>query len=137
MKEWMIWLGTGVSLIDEEHMHFLKLIQLVKKSSADQCKRLVSRKFLEHTQTIMKNHFENEEQLMLKLDYDGLSTQIQEHIIMLDMIRSMIEEHDSGGCNYEIIKRITSSLEDHITSLDVRLAVFIKSKKSYISKIEY
>ena len=78
MKEWMIWLGTGVSLIDEEHMHFLKLIQLVKKSSADQCKRLVSRKFLEHTQTIMKNHFENEEQLMLKLDYDGLSTQIQE-----------------------------------------------------------
>ena len=128
MKERMTWLKTGIAPIDLGNERTLKLIKFIRNASHEQCENVVSKDFLETTLNIMRQHFDQEEQLMIALEYRKADEQIAEHLNIMDKIKSAVDGYTDFIDKKSIMGALCTLIEDHMMRCDIPLAALIKIK---------
>ncbi len=130
MTEWMVWLKTGIPAIDADHERIVKLITLAQTTPTETASKIINADFLKNTKTLIKAHFEREEDLMFSLRYKYLNDHITDHSIILTALNDITKRFECGIISLnEVFERILL-LDDHKKFHDVQLAEFINNSKS-------
>ena len=130
MTEWMIWLKTGIPAIDADHERIVKLITLAQTTPKDTASKIITADFLKNITTLIKAHFEREEDVMFSLRYKQLNDHITDHSIILTALDDITKRFEDGSISLnEIFNRILL-LDDHKKLHDVELSKFIINAKS-------
>jgi len=133
MFEWEEKLSVGIAEIDEQHKRLLEigreLVSILESIAEgydeyDELKRLISNLF---DYTIY--HFSEEEELMDKSSFDGLSVHRLQHEKFEQKIEEIdLEELDRNQYNYtmEILDFLSDWIVNHITKIDILYTTQVK-----------
>lgn len=128
MIEWNDGLNLGVSSLDEEHKHLLKLINKLSLSiTEDSTKEHVNAIFDELFQTMVE-HSKNEEELLQKCDYKDLELHIKDHLDFIDQIRELKGNYNNSTSTEDIAAKLYDLLLMHIVLEDIPLISFFEEK---------
>ncbi|MEI8393883.1 MAG: hemerythrin domain-containing protein [Rhodospirillaceae bacterium] len=127
--KWNASLETGIERIDAEHKHLFEFIKLIQTANTDQKRRFVTAKMLEDFYELTKVHYEDEEDLMFRADFNKLNSHIGEHSLLLNTLRLMIDDFARTNEAEPLLEYITGALSDHMKSEDIQLAEFVRAKR--------
>ena len=115
---------TGVELVDEEHKELFRIIGQVHEIIADGLnadKKDEIIRLLEELRIYTKSHFQDEEEYLRSIQYEGLEAQKAAHEILsagldeIDLNKISIHQGEMVG---EWIAFLTECLADHILHMD-------------------
>lgn len=133
MFEWEEKLSVGIAEIDGQHKRLLEvgreLVSILESIAEgydeyDELKRLISKLF---DYTVY--HFSEEEELMEKSGFDGLSVHRLQHEKFEHKIEEIdLEELDRNQYNYtmEILDFLSDWIVNHITKIDIQYTTQVK-----------
>ena len=126
----MIWLKSGIPAIDADHQRLVKLITLAKTTPNDTASNILNVDFLKNITTLIKAHFEREEDVMFSLRYKHMNDHIADHSIILSALTGITDRFENGDISLnEIFNRILL-LDDHKKLHDIKLSEFMNNAKS-------
>lgn len=122
--EWRDEFRTGIEAVDFEHKGMIELIneahaQLQAGAPRDQIDA-----FLGEIYARISGHFALEESVMKARRYDQFHDHKQDHEMLLDAIRDIMDDYDAGdfdGVSEELGRRLQSWFIDHFKTKDARL----------------
>lgn len=124
LLEWRKEFETGVADVDHEHRELVDLInQLHGQLGSDAPEETVSA-FLGEVFAKISAHFALEESIMRKHAYDDYAEHKEDHEKLLDDIRDIMDDFDSGAyLNYEdaLANAVRDWFVDHFKTKDARL----------------
>lgn len=94
--EWRKEFETGVTEVDHEHREMVDLINELHASIGADAPKEVIGGFLGEVFAKISAHFALEESVMRKHRYDEYEAHKSEHEALLDQIRDIMDEHESG-----------------------------------------
>ena len=118
---------TNIELIDEEHKELFRIINEVSEMITDE---LIPDKYdeivrlLEELKTYTKNHFNDEEEYMRSIQYEGLEAQKVAHEAFINRLDEMnldeIDAHQEESL-HEILAFLAEWLVNHILYMDKKI----------------
>ncbi|MBF0536680.1 MAG: hemerythrin family protein [Nitrospirae bacterium] len=131
MIQWDESLATGVNEIDKQHKEIIARINKLV-SMTDKEKELEIDKTLRFFGGYVIDHFDQEEEYMIKYHYPEYDEHKGDHIKFLKNYSTLKKLFDSEGSSSLIIKATEKQalewLVKHIQQADKMLAVFLKGK---------
>ena len=99
MSETLIWKeewGTGIAVLDEQHMAMTsklnQIIEMLRHPGKGQNQKPSLEGVLIPLQKLFREHFNEEEEEMRRLNYPGYVTHKKEHVIFLAELTQLIRE---------------------------------------------
>ena len=115
---------TGIAFIDEEHKELFRIVKALHQAVADgsaENKRDEIIKLLEELRTCAKAHFDDEEEYMEKIHYDGLDLQQVAHDVFITRLEmtdfSAIDEHSHKTLE-ELVEFLAEWIITHVVQMD-------------------
>jgi hemerythrin len=118
--EWRQDFETGVPDVDHEHRELVDLINALGEQVEAGASRQQIQAFLGEVFARIAAHFALEESIMRKHGYDEYEAHKAEHEHLLDEIRDIMDESDSGY-GAELSTTVSAWFVDHFKSKDARL----------------
>lgn len=123
---------TGILLIDEEHKELFRIINdvhavILDETSSDKYDEIV--RLLNELRTYTKEHFQDEEEYMESIGYDGLEAQQAAHEAFVGRLDAMdlneIDAHQEEALE-EIMAFLSEWLVNHILYMDKKIGKAVK-----------
>jgi len=126
--EWNKSYEIGIESVDHEHKEMIDLINaLYADLQADAEKAEITR-FLGEIHSKISAHFALEEKVMRELEYDEMTAHKDDHEVLLDEIRNIMDAYEDGGYT-DMKDRLANHLEtwftEHFRTRDSRLHRFL------------
>ncbi|KFB67335.1 bacteriohemerythrin [Candidatus Accumulibacter vicinus] len=120
--EWSAALEIGHTEIDNDHRAMLGLLNRLQEAS-ERSDRVATQAVLAELETLTRDHFAREEQLMREIHYEFSARHQKEHVHLFDEVRAQIEEMSTGIISAAAIAGfIKRWLIDHVETSDRQLA---------------
>lgn len=141
MEEFLSWRDDwrlGIDLLDDQHRLLADCINRLVRQCAcgedaeEQDKEELRRRLgelLDELYSTAKQHFKNEEALMLEQDYPGYASHLQEHVMLLaDLKSTFITRFQEGCCHMDpgVFKALKSWYIVHVIHSDREFASFLR-----------
>ncbi len=121
--EWKDEFNLGIEDVDSEHRNLVALINALHDSMLAGAGRADVVEGITEIYTLVSAHFEREEALMREMRYLAFAEHKEDHEVLLDDLREIIEQVRSGGGYAEA--RLSADLQfwfsDHFRTHDARL----------------
>lgn len=128
--EWSTALEIGHTEIDDDHRAMVGLLNRLQETS-ERADRAATQAVLAELETLTRDHFAREEQLMLDIHYELLARHQKEHVHLFDEVRAQIEEMNEGIVSAAAIAGfIKRWLIDHVETSDRQLAAALARRRS-------
>ncbi|MCP5120716.1 MAG: hemerythrin family protein [bacterium] len=121
----------GIKQVDLQHEQLVELLnQLNAALHAGDDRSILGAKFGELTEAVAA-HFQDEEQLMEQLAYDGYDSHKTEHDSLASQVLEFRRDFDAGRAELTESRMIYLSdwLRDHIIVADKRMGEFMREKQ--------
>jgi hemerythrin-like metal-binding protein len=115
---------TGNPSIDHEHKQMIQLLNLLFAALQEKGGTGEVQEYLGHVFTKISAHFALEETLMKQRNYDQYEAHKADHERLLDEIRNIMDDCDSGkysGMDTQLATRLEHWFVEHFKSMDSRL----------------
>ncbi|MCK5127413.1 MAG: hemerythrin family protein [candidate division Zixibacteria bacterium] len=122
--EWTDALVLGIKKVDDQHRHLVGLTNtLIRAKAAGKVKDTMGM-LLTDLYIYTVTHFNDEEELMGKADYQGLEEHRKKHKEFTDAVMQFKEQFENGDADIddEIMTFLSDWLVDHIQGLDSKFA---------------
>ena len=126
---------TGLEKVDSEHQRIYRIISLMSKSVADNRGSTITAHHTGMLLSYIKSHFENEEDIMIAIGFDGLNSHMEEHSIMLNKLSDLFYQHRMTGDITNALSYLIESLTEHMKREDKLLADHVQLLRTKKSKI--
>ncbi|MEF8714393.1 MAG: bacteriohemerythrin [Accumulibacter sp.] len=127
---WSAALEIGHPEIDNDHRAMVGLLNRLQEAS-ERADRVATQAVLAELETLTRDHFAREEQLMLDIHYELLARHQKEHVHLFDEVRAQIEEMNEGIVSAAAIAGfIKRWLIDHVETSDRQLAAALARWRS-------
>lgn len=126
----MLWdasLLTGITLIDNQHMGLVDMINKLDSAVKDGTGGLLVSNVIQELIRYVKEHFEAEEQLMMRNNFPGLSGHRCEHDLFVERLKEIHENFKDGDAlSLNVLQFLKEWLIIHIKGTDQVYAGFIR-----------
>ncbi len=125
---------TGIPLIDEQHKHYVELVnKLIINYNNGVMEKTALNAYIREIFTYAVEHFDAEEYLMRSENYPLYEEHLNNHNVFRDKIDGFISEMDSEDMNvddyvYNLNKWLIDWFKIQVLNDDVKLANFLKQK---------
>ena len=125
--DWNESLTVGVKQFDEHHKYLFDLLNRIHASFWDENRQDDSEAIIDELIAYSAYHFEAEESLLSKLNYDGLSLQEREHRYFTQKVHEFKQDAISGRKVYpiELLWFLGNWLLQHIMEADKRYSAHV------------
>ncbi|NLV66573.1 MAG: hemerythrin family protein [Spirochaetes bacterium] len=127
--EWNRSLETGIELIDNQHQELFRRIDRLELAMYNGRAVTELRNLLEYLESYIIEHFHDEEELMLRINYPGYAAHVKEHNDFRNKINSLLAECKGKGIDsylaIDVDKQMRKWLEHHIMKTDMAIVPFI------------
>lgn len=129
--EWKDSYSIGIPAVDYEHQTLILLINELHDDLVRQGANERTHQFFGELFARVSAHFALEEGMMRDLGYDEYQPHKEEHEILLDGIRDMMDlAEQQGSCeDQRLSKMLDTWFSGHFRSQDARLHSFLSQKK--------
>ncbi len=134
---WTAELETGIEILDEQHRHYIDLLNIYLKKATEDSKD--DEKIHQLTESLdflrqyAKEHFSTEESVMKSAEYPDFSQHLEEHLYFLKHVgalyKEMQEEGFSPRLSREVNYYIIEWFLEHILESDMQLVQFLNIKQ--------
>ena len=129
---WTRDLSMGMKDIDEQHKHFISMINKPKEAVDAGAPRDAQKKVLDDLVGYGRYHFETEEKYFAKFKYPSAREHIAEHAKLLEKVIVFYDKFESGeNVAPELLAFLKDWLSDHLKKHDMKYAEYFK-KNGYI-----
>lgn len=121
--DWKDEFSVGVPSVDYEHQALIELInELYASVKSDDSKSMII-EFLGEVFTKISAHFALEEKVMRERNYDEYEQHKQNHELLLDEIRDIMDEYEDNQQfeEEELSRRLHNWFTEHFRTYDARL----------------
>lgn len=130
---WSEDLAVGVDMIDNQHKEIFKRVNnLLSAMGQGKGKEEVGKVIVFLADYVVK-HFQAEEELMTKHNYDGYSQQKDEHTRFIKDFSGLKKEFNDRGVTSQLTiqtqQKVCNWLTSHIGNVDKKFGAFLKTKK--------
>jgi len=128
--EWKDEFTIGIPSVDYEHRGMIALINQLHGKLAENADATTIATFLGEIHALISAHFALEEKEMRTLAYDRFEQHKEDHETLLEQIRDMMDEletGDSGEAIGNLGPRLNSWFTDHFRTHDAQLHRFLAS----------
>ena len=126
---WTNTLETGISSIDNERKRLIELANLFGDEQVIKEAIKISPHLLDGILPLFKDYFDNEEDLMFKIDYPEADKHLLSHSVMTTSLEIAIGEYKTTGSARLIADFISETYVGHLKSDETSLASFIQKKR--------
>lgn len=136
--DWRDEMSVGIAEIDEDHKHFIKLINDLNRSIRERLSVSEIRSKLKILLEDAGSHFAREEQLFKDCSYPDTETHASRHADALLALQSIDSKFDSFRGNFEWIEAgmlIKHILITHILLEDMKYAEFFRNMSKPVEKV--
>lgn len=122
--------NTGISIIDDQHKNFAKLLNALFESLAMGEREKPVEKALSSFLSYVDYHFSTEENMLAEHGYEDIDTQKAQHTELKKELNKLKDDFDSFGSDMKIdlTKALREWFVKHIWGLDQGYILFFKSK---------
>jgi len=132
---YLVWsekLSVGMKDIDEQHQHFIDILNKAKEAGDDGAPRDAQKKVLDDLIGYARYHFESEEQYFEKFKYPYSQEHMAEHAKLLGQVISFYDKFESGeNVAPALLPFLKDWLADHLKKHDMKYSAYFK-KMGYI-----
>jgi len=123
----------GVDLIDNQHKELFNRLNALGSALWDGKGKDVVGEHIEFLSEYVKQHFADEEALMLQNNYPGYDEQKDQHEKYVEYVASMRKKLESGETTssdaIEVLNQTCDWLRNHIKVVDARIGDFLSGEK--------
>lgn len=120
---------TGIDIIDEQHQALFKLINNLDKFLES---KEGFRQALLELQIYVANHFKTEEEYMRYMSYPELDYHQECHNKFIEDYKALLKKLSSASTSLnvasEFVKFIEDWIQEHYTTVDVKMAEYIQNR---------
>lgn len=118
--EWSDDLALGIAVIDEQHHHFVDLINEFYDALAAQKEHAVLGYYLATLSQYAEEHFATEEKYFQEFQYPQAAEHIEAHRDLSNRLNKLIADFDKGGQKVAaaLLDFLTDWLENHLAKED-------------------
>ena len=121
--------STGIELIDEQHQRLMAMIAELDQAEGEGTGGLLISYVLQELMRYVVTHFEDEEQLMMRHDFPGLTSHRQEHDFYVERLKHIQESyHDGDTLTRQTLDFLKDWISCHIKGTDQIYAAFIRER---------
>jgi hemerythrin len=128
--EWDGKLETGIQEIDAQHRELIKRIEELSLAIYGAKAKVQLVMMLEYLEGYVDEHFDTEEDMMMKIGYPDFSAHFEEHKKFRIMFERIKKEYlDRGATNYlamELEKEIIEWFRHHLMEVDAAYVPYFK-----------
>lgn len=130
-NKFILWdksLSMGINDIDDQHKHFIGIINQAYQSHFEKDKS-VMKNILNDLIEYARIHFSTEEEYFKKWDYPYTEEHMKEHEKLLLKVLKFEDKFESGKCDCdEFLKFLKDWLENHLMTYDIKYSKYFKEK---------
>lgn len=131
--KWDKRLETGIEIIDDQHRELFRRIDSLELSLYDGKPKVEVVMMIEYLETYVEEHFDSEEDLMVRVAYPELNRHRQEHDQFRGIYTKIRNEYDRKGSDsylaLDVDKEIRKWWESHILKSDMDFVPYVKEKR--------
>lgn len=125
---WTSEMSIGMKDIDDQHRHFVDIINRTKKASDTGATKDAQKEVLTDLIEYARYHFETEEQYFEKFSYPHTAEHKAEHAKLLAKVLAFSDRFEEGEeIAQEILAFLKDWLTDHLMKHDMKYAKYFKS----------
>ena len=125
--DWTNDLSMGMKDIDEQHKHFIGIINKTKAAVDAGSSREAQKKVLDDLVGYGRYHFETEERYFAKFSYPHAHEHMAEHAKLLEQVIGFYNRFESGeDVALELLAFLKAWLSDHLQTHDMKYAKYFK-----------
>lgn len=128
--EWNKSLETGIEIIDAQHEELFRRIDKLELAMYNGRAVTELRNLLEYLESYVIEHFHDEEELMLRINYPDYTSHTKEHNDFRNMINGLLAVSKGKGIDsylaIDVDKQMRKWLEHHIMKVDMEIVPYIK-----------
>jgi hemerythrin len=133
---WTKELETGIDILDEQHRHYIDLLNDYCEKATEHTKTFKKTRQLmesfDFLRQYAKEHFSTEESIMTDAEYPDYESHLAEHLHFLKHVEALYQDMKANGFSPELSREVNYyTIEwfiDHILESDMQLVEFIKVK---------
>ncbi len=130
--QWVPDLAVGENFIDNQHIELFRMMNVIVRGLNEGMSNKELQDNIKFLQEYVIYHFSQEEQEMEKYNYPEFQAHKQMHIDFIAAVDSITSKFSMTGDNTVVLKELADVglkwLNEHITEVDKKLAVFFRSK---------
>jgi hemerythrin-like metal-binding protein len=127
--DWTPKLSVGMKDIDEQHKHFIDLINKTKEAVDAHAPRNAQKKILDDLVGYGRYHFETEERYFAKFKYPYAQAHMAAHAELLEQVIVFYDRFEAGeDVALELLDFLKGWLADHLKKHDMKYAEYFKKK---------
>lgn len=130
LVEWKDSLSVKIMDIDKQHQELLRIINELHEAMKSGKAKSVLDDIINRLIGYTKSHFKVEERLFLLYKYPEAEEHMDEHENFVRKVGEFKDKFDKGNTSLsiEVIRFLSSWIENHITTVDQRYSEFLNSK---------
>lgn len=136
LNDFPIELLTGIEKIDLQHMELISNIKMLHESYLNGTNPEKLMETFEYVKCYIKEHFETEENYMVKLNYPNFERHLNAHkefdADYSNLEKLLKQEGLSSDFSLDFNVKLIKWLKDHVFNEDITLADFIREKETKI-----
>ncbi len=133
MIEWRDTMEIGVSAIDAEHRHLIEFANLVARLPKGRSQRLATMNLLSDLRELFRQHFEQEEDLMFRVEYPKVDKHLLMHCTMMTQFDMCLQNSEHDSSVLDTLALVTDWIVNHIKTEDTSLASFIFQRRQAVA----
>ncbi len=117
--EWSKDYSVNVKLIDDQHKHFVGIMNLLyKKIQSNKTDRIPE--IIDEPVSYAETHFETEEKYFKEFNYDGTDEHKMEHNKLKERVSEFLSRKNTDSLNFafELLDFLENWLVDHLANMD-------------------
>lgn len=125
--------STGIESIDGQHQRLIALIDELDQAEGEGTGGLLISYVLQELMRYIANHFEDEEQLMMRHDFPGLPSHRQEHDFYVERLKHIQDNYRDGDqLSRHTLDFLKEWISCHIKGTDQIYAAFIRERAAVL-----
>ena len=128
--EWNNAFSVGIQKIDEQHVKFFSLTNILFDTIQGAQDREVVGSVLKELQQYVVYHFKAEESLMKMYNYPNMNAHKQEHEGAIQKVNKLVLDYERGlqTVDIELLKFLSDWIQNHILQVDRKYIPYVRGK---------
>ena len=130
--QWNDSLSVGVDIIDNQHKGIISRVDSLLKAMSQGKGREEIGKVISFLADYVVKHFRAEEELMAKYNFEGLTSQMADHVRFMHDFSGLKNEFETNGVSPGLViqtqQKVCNWLTNHIGNEDKKIGAFLKNK---------
>jgi hemerythrin-like metal-binding protein len=128
--EWNSAFSVGVQKLDEQHMKFFSITNILFDTMQGAQDREVVGSVLKELQQYVVYHFKTEESLMKMYNYPNMNKHTLEHEDAIQKVNKLVLDYERGlqTVDIELLKFLSDWLQNHILQVDRKYIPYFRGR---------